>query len=223
MREDGAVSSYARPSIDAPVCRDTDGRVVAYGSRWGIDGPPEDTYSVVTHPERFTPIHAVADALVAHLRGAYDVEVDEGLETAADLLHPATDVVRSIRIRPRDPACASLTIGFTAFPGVFVHAGLLHDFHYPICGCDACDSTWEAEADELERLVLAVVGGHYRERVGRGLRPWVEHSLTFPDGSASGRTRALDLPSDRLREAARALRRLPGGWAPWSGAASAGT
>ena len=61
---------------------------------------------------------------------------------------------------------------FTAYPGIFLHAGLLHDFHYPACGCDACDSNWVAEADGLEQQVLAVVTGHYREGIERGLRPW---------------------------------------------------
>jgi len=209
------VSSYQRPPIDAPVFRDAAGEVIDYGDRWGGEMPPDDTYSVDTHPERFTPIHAVADALIAHLRATYDVELDEGDDVAADLLHPARDVERAVRIRPRDAASASLTVVFTDYPGVFVHAGLLHDFHYPVCGCDACDSTWEAEADELERLVLAVVGGGYREHVGRGFRPWIGHSLTFPDGSASGQSPARELPADRVRAAAAVLRQLPDGWAPW--------
>ncbi|MGY3128724.1 hypothetical protein ACVWW9_002253 [Agrococcus sp. UYP33] len=207
--------SYQRPSIDVAVFRDAAGEVIDYGDRWGGEMPPEDTYSVDTHPERFAPIHAVADALIAHLRAAYDVDLDEGDEVVADLLHAARDLERAVRIRPRDPASASLTVVFTDYPGVFVHAGLLHDFHFPVCGCDACDSTWKAEAGELERLVLAVVGGHYREHIGPGFRPLVEHSLTFADGSTSGRTSARDLPADRVRAAAPVLRRLPDGWAPW--------
>ena len=215
MLEDEPVTSYQRPSIDVTVFRDAAGEVIDYGDRWGGEMPPEDTYSVDTHPERFAPIHAVADALIAHLRAAYDVDVDEGDEVAADLLHAAREVKRAVRIRPRDAASASLTFVFTDYPGVFVHAGLLHDFHFPVCGCDACDSTWEAEADELERRVLAVVGGHYREHVGPGFHPWVGHSITFPDGSASGQSPGRELPADRVRAAARALRQLPDGWAPW--------
>ena len=154
------MSSYVRPLIEAPVFRDADGAVINYGSRWH-GSPPEDTYSVDTHPERFAPLHVVADALIAHLRETYDVEVDEGVEVAADLLRPAFhDVVRAVRIRPNDPKCASLTLVFTAYPGIYMHAGLLHDFHYPVCGCDACDSNWEAEADELEQRVFATVSGN---------------------------------------------------------------
>lgn len=119
------MSSYVRPLIEAPVFRDADGAVINYGSRWH-GSPPEDTYSVDTHPERFAPLHVVADALIAHLRETYDVEVDEGVEVAADLLRPAFhDVVCAVRIRPNDPKCASLTLVFTAYPGIYMHAGLI--------------------------------------------------------------------------------------------------
>lgn len=210
------MSSYIRPSIEAPVFLDADGVVIDYGNRWH-GSPPEDTYSVDTHPERFAPIHAVADALILHLGGTYDVEIDEAAETAGDLLHPAPhDVVRAVQIRPRDRKCAPLTFVFTAYPGIYMHAGLLHDFHYPICGCDACDSNWEAEADELERQVFAVVGGNYRETITRGLRSWVGYAFTYPGGtSAGGQSRSRDLPAERLKDATPVLRELPHGWDPW--------
>lgn len=209
------MTSYVRPSIDAPVFRGVDGQIIDYGRRWN-GSPPEDTYSVDTHPERFAPLHTVADALITYLRDTYDVEVDESVETAADLLRPAYhDVVRAVRIQPNDQACASLTMVFTAYPGVYMHAGLLHDFHYPVCGCDACDSTWEGEADDLERQVVAVVTGNYRESIERGLRPWVEYAYTYPDGASSGRSRAQDLPADRLKAAKAILRNRTEGWAAW--------
>ncbi len=213
--------SYVRPPIDAPVFRDADGQVIGYGNRWG-GSPPEDTYSVETHPERFAPLHTIAEALTAHLRETYDVEVDEGVETAVDLLRPAYHaVVRAVRIRPNDPACASLTLVFTAYPGISMHAGLLNDFQYPVCGCDACDSNWEGEADDLERQVLAVVTGHYRESIDHGLRPWVEHIFTYPDGSGrSGRSLAKDIPAARVEAAEPLLRNVPDGWAAWPRTAS---
>lgn len=208
------MSSYTRPSIDASVFRDVDGQVIDYGNRWG-GPPPEDTYSVDTHPERFAPLHAIADALIAHLARTYDVEIDEGEETVTDLLHPAYHhAVRAVRIRPNDPACAPLTLVFTDYPGIYLHAGLLHDFLYPVCGCDACDSNWQAEADELERHVFAVVTGNFRENIERGLRPWAEYEFTYPDGSSSGRVRAQDLPAERFSAAKAILRDLPR-WAPW--------
>jgi hypothetical protein len=210
------VTSYVRPSIDTPVFRDAEGQVIDYGSRWN-GSPPESTYSVDTHPERFAPLHTVADALIVHLVDTYDVDVDEGVETAADLRHPAYhDVVRAVRLRPNDPACASLTFVFTAYPGLLMHAGLLGDFPYPVCGCDACDSTWEGEADDLERQVLAVVTGHYRETVERrGRDPWVGYAFTYPDGAASGGSREQGMPPEQFRAAESLLGEVSEGWAEW--------
>lgn len=214
MRENDEVSSYVRPSIDPPVFRDASGEVIDYGRRWQ-GSPPDETYSVDTHPARFAPLHTVADALIAHVRDAYVAELTEGNDLAADLLRPAPEILRAVRIRPANPACAALTIVFTAYPGVLVHAGLLHDFYYPVCGCDACDSSWEGEADQLEQQVLAVVSGHYRESIGRGLRPWVEYELASPDGGQSGRSRVQDLPAERVKAAKPALRSQPEAWAAW--------
>lgn len=221
MREDDEVSSYVRPSIDAPIFRDANGQVIDYGSRW--DGsPPEDTYSVDTHPERFAPLHTVADALIAHLRDTYDVEVEEGMEAAEDLLHASYhEVVRAARIRPNDPTCAPVTLVFTAYPGIYMHAGLLNDFHYPVCGCDACDSNWQAEADDLERQVLAVVTGHYHETIERrDLDPWVGYAFTYPDGANSGGSREQGIAPERLKAAEAILRNVSGPWAEWPSNAS---
>ncbi|WP_204869861.1 DUF6226 family protein [Rhodococcoides corynebacterioides] len=208
------VTSYVRPTIDEQVFRDSDGRVIDYGNLWS-DSPPESAYSVTEHPERYAPLHVIADALIEHLRETYDVEIDEGPETVADLIRPNRDVVRGVRIRPNASACAPLTLVFTPYPGIAVHAGLLHDFYFPSCGCDACDSTWQDEADGLERQVFAVVNGNYRESVKRGLRPMVGYSFTFPDGASSGRTGSGGIPAARLDAADPILRALPDGWAAW--------
>lgn len=205
---------YARPPIDAPDFHDAKGRVIPYGSRW-TGMPPEDTYSVDTHPERFAPIHTVAEALISHLQHTYDVTVTDGPETADDLLYPHADVVRSVRIEPRHPASAPLTFVFTPYPGVSMHAGVLHDFHYPSCGCDACDSSWEAEADQLEQHVFAVVGGRYRETVDGWPRTWVGYAMTYPEGSTSGRGPAPHLSAARVKAARKTLRALPSGWVAW--------
>lgn len=95
------MSSYLRPAIDSPVFRDDDGQVIDYGSRWP-DSPPDDAYSVDRHPERFAPLHRIADALIAHLRAAFDVTVQEGIEVADDLMHPHPQVMRAVRVRPND-------------------------------------------------------------------------------------------------------------------------
>ncbi|MDZ8276367.1 DUF6226 family protein [Microbacterium aquimaris] len=214
------MSSYVRPLIEAPTYRDSEGAVINYGNRWS-GSPPEDAYSVDTHPERFAPLHVVADALITHLSEVYDVDITEGSETASDLLHPAFhDVVRSVRVQPNDQRCASLTFVFTAYPGICLHAGVLHDFHYPVCGCDACDENWESEADDLEQQVLATVRGNYRETIECGLRPGIHYAFTYPDGARSGRARSQELPAQRLADAKPILRDLRDGWGPWPHAAT---
>jgi hypothetical protein len=60
----------------------------------------------------------------------------------------------------------------TGYPGVMVHAGVLHDFPFPVCGCDACDETAETTADGMELLVLTVVAGGYSERYPVGSQRW---------------------------------------------------
>lgn len=222
MREDDEVRSYVRPSFDAPVIRDADGQIIVYGNRWGGQSPPEETYSVDPHPERFAPLHTVADALIEYLTDIYDVRVLESDEVSADLLRPQPDAVRAVRIQPNDPACAALTFVLTTYPGIVMHAGLLHDFHYPVCGCDACDSSWDFEVDDLERTVLAIVTGHYREGVEGERRPRVVYTLTYPGGERSGRSLASDFVADRLQSAGPILRSLSNGWAAWP-LAAAGT
>lgn len=207
------MSSYIRPHVDEPVFVDASGAVIDYGHRWN-GMPPEDTYSVESNLERFAPLHAVADALIDHLRDTYDVDMDEGPEVAADLMHGPVEALRAVRVRPRDPACAALSFVFSAYPGVTMHAGLLHDFHFPDCGCDACDCTWDGEAGNLEKQVFAVVEGRYREVIEGGLRPWVAHTFTYPDGMwTSGRSR--DASPERRRAAKSVLRGVADGWAAW--------
>lgn len=210
------MNSYIRPAIDTPVFRDADGRVIDYGNRWG-GSPPGNTYSVDTHPERFAPIHTVAESLIEHVIDRFDVDVYQGVEMAEDLLHPAYhEVVRAVRIRPTDSACAPLTFVFTAYPGIYLHAGLLNDFHYPICGCDACDSNWQGEADALEQQVLAVTAGRYRETLElKELDPWVGYVFTYPDGESSGGSREHGISPVRFEAAKSILRKIPDGWAKW--------
>ncbi|MEE6281396.1 DUF6226 family protein [Georgenia sunbinii] len=208
--------SYVRPVVADQVFRDAAGGVIAYGDRWGDGSPPEDSYSVTDHPERFAPLHPVADALVDHLVATYDVEVLDDVATAGDLLRPPDDAVRSVRLSPRAADAASLTVVWTLDPAVVVHAGLLHDFGFPACACDACDETWQTQATELELHVTAVVAGRFGERVTRGPRPWVHYAMADDEGSvSSGGVVATGVPAARRRAARARLRTLAGPWAPW--------
>lgn len=211
------MSGYTRPAVPEQVFRDGDGTVIDYGDRWGGGSPPEDTYSLVSHPERFAPLHLVAEALVAYLAATYDVAVEEAPAVAADVGVPAGDhVVRAVRLTPRAADAAPLTMVLTDDPAVMVHAGLLHDFPFPGCACDACDATWHSEAEDLEDLVLAVAEGRYGERLTRRPRSWMEHAVTDRRGDVrSGGQVAHRVPRARRRHARRVLGRLDGPWRPW--------
>jgi Family of unknown function (DUF6226) len=102
--------------------------------------------------------------------------------------------VEAVRVTPRSAATASLTTVLTAYPRVIVHAGLLHDFSFPGCGCDGCDETAESEAERLEMLVLAVAADGYSERYPLGSRRWIKYGLTALDGSASEGDEAMPAP-----------------------------
>lgn len=210
------MADYARPTIAPLVFHDAEGEVIDYGNRWP-GSPPEESYSIDHDTERFAPLHAVAEALIEHLTATYDVDIVDDPSTATDLTRqpPATTrIVRPVRVTPTDPQCAALTFVLTDYPSVWVQTGLLHTAVHPFCGCDACDSTWEAEADELERTVLAVAAGGFREWIDDDELP-VGMSLTFRDGARSGRSRIEDFPTGRIDAARPVLAALPDGWHAW--------
>lgn len=209
------VTDYMRPDVQPLVFRDAAGGVIHYGDRWGGDSPPDDSYSVTSNLERFAPLHVVAEALIRYLSATYDVEISEDRAFAADLMHERRDVLRAVRLRPRERDAATLTFVFTSFPSVIIHAGLLHDFLYPVCGCDACDEAWENQADEMEWQVDAVVTGTYREYLRPG--PWVGMSLESADGNrkTGAESSATDPPSERVVESVGRLDALAGPWLPW--------
>jgi Family of unknown function (DUF6226) len=211
------VSSYTRPAVTERTYRDADGAVIEYGNRWRGQSPPEDTYSVDSHPERFAPLHQVAEALIDWLQSRFAVETVDDLSCVQDIRH-RVDASRAVRLTPAGADAAPLTFVLTRYPGVIVRAGLLHDFVYPICGCDACDETWTSVADELEWHVFAVVSGGYREEVrGSDREPWIWHQLTAADGSrsSSGGWDATAEADEQLGAAATRLQALPAGWAAW--------
>jgi hypothetical protein len=212
------VSSYVRPVIAAQTYRDADGAVIEYGNRWGSAGPAASSYSVDTHSERFAPLHQIADALIDYLQRTYQVEVTDDPSCVEDLKRPPVNPLRAVRLTPTAADAAILTFVFTNYPGLIVHAGLLHDFVYPICGCDACDETWQSVADELEWNVEAVVSGGYREDVrGSAHEPWIWCQLTAADGShkSSRGGVATAEAGAGLRAASERLQELPGRWAAW--------
>jgi hypothetical protein len=206
----GPVSTYRRPPLPVQAFRDASGAVIPYGRRWGTASAPEDTYSVVSHPERFAPVHDVADALVAHLVAEYDV--DAAVVDARVAFPRQRDVVRTVVLRPRDPTGAPLTVGWTAFPGVVVRAGVHFSQGFPGCGCDACDESLEGTADELELVVIAVAEGRFSEEVTQGR---IGHAITWADGRSSGSQSTSELPAAQVVPARATLAALPAGWQAW--------
>jgi hypothetical protein len=208
---------YVRPLLPEGAYYSEDGVPIPYGRRWGDGGPDPDSYSVDSHPERFAGLHIVARALIDHLAAVYDVEVHEDPGHAAELLMEARDVLQTVKVTPRRSGAAPLTFVLTEYPGVVVHAGELHDFSFPVCGCDACDETAETTADRMEMLVLTVAAGGYSERYPVGRRRWSEYALTAFDGSGSesGKGDLGPITTDRLHDAELRLRDVSGGWSPW--------
>jgi hypothetical protein len=210
---------YERPPWSEATYYAADGTVIRYGERWNHaeNGPPENSYSVTSDLERFAGIHVVAEALINHLTCSYDVTVTDDPGCADDLSMAGADVIRAVRIVPRSEQAAPLTIVFTSFPGLMVHAGVLHDFVYPQCGCDACDDTALSQVEQLEELVLGVASGNYHERYPVGSKRESQYALINPDGSGSrsGGNGMETTDPARLDVAEHRLRGVPGGWRPW--------
>jgi hypothetical protein len=206
---------YRRPAVPTTMYRDEAGRQLDYGHRWDEGSPPNDVYSTVTNPQRYAPLHTVARALIDWVQNTYDVAVVDEPAARADFMHSPGDDADVIRVTPRHPFAAPLTFALTSFPGLYVHAGLLHDFYFPACGCDACDDDVGHLLDDVESLVRTVVAGGYRERAGLGPADTVEFHLEGSDGAnQSGRQSVHELPEER---ATAALLSLPedGQWQPW--------
>lgn len=234
---------YARPQIEDVEYRDASGQVINFGNRWasrGAAGPPEDSYSVDEHTDRFAALHVIAEALISHLIEMYDVIVEDTIDVVADLPYGprADETVRAVRLTPRDQTCAPLTLALTTYPSVHLHAGVLFSTSYPSCDCNACDETWQAAADELEWQVFAITGGGLSEAVSEPRRPkWsfsfrgglvqgmgqtVSHRLQAIDGSTgvSGESRADAVPPALLASAQSTLAALASAtrgenWQPW--------
>lgn len=240
--EHGGMRRYTRPSVDSMEFRDDEGNVIDYGNRWVSqdETPPEDSYSIVDHPDRFAPLHTVATALIEYLVSAYDVDIQEGRHVTDDLLHPpaADNIVRAVCLTPPNEVCAPVVIVLTDFPAVHLYGGVLFSQVYPSCACNACDERWEDAAGEFEWDTFAIVDGDFTEEVsesrragwsydrGRGfvkrMGQTVSYRLQTRDGKSeqSGQSRAEDVPSTLLKNARGKLAALavanPGGnWLPW--------
>jgi hypothetical protein len=198
---------FVRPPLPEPEFHDTEGRVIPYGSRWAGGLPPEESYSVVSHPERFAPMLSVVDALAEYLERWFVVDVARSQDDdGATILHfqPSTG--------------APLTIAASA-ESVRMKAGALVEEFVLSCTCDAFDETAASASDRLERLILAVAGGGLRERYPVGRRQWRFVSLRLPDGGAESSSGGLgpDVSEERKQSATATLQGLDNGqWPAWT-------
>ena len=202
---------YKTPARVPEGIRDPNGKAIDHGRSWGERGAPRESYERVSHPERFAPLEDALDALVGHLETSYRVK-------RVDAVHPGG---RSIALHPDDPLAAPLRLELNKHQGqtsIRVSAGLLHDFVYPSCGCDACDESVVDVGEELEETVLGVVAGGFAERIhGTGTSSLAEYCLNTLDGDSSGSgCRPIGTGADMDPGGAAAILALiPNGWHPW--------
>jgi hypothetical protein len=206
------MTGYVRMAVPLTEYLDQSGEVIRYGSRWPAAGPLDDSYSRVSNPQRFLPLQAVARQLIAYLAREYEVEVATDPSFVSDFTNPS-GVGEVVRLIPASPLAARLTFGFTSLPGMFIAAGAFHQCAFPACGCDACDEDTDAQLDQLEETVFAVVGGGYREwATGTG----VGFDLRSVSGSSSGEGSAREIDPERLTAGLSTLPRAGANWLPWS-------
>ncbi|WP_084075562.1 DUF6226 family protein [Demequina sp. NBRC 110052] len=210
---------YTRPDVAFPEYRDDAGAVIPYGLRRSLDGwPPDDAYSVTSHPERFEVMWTVARAIVDHLVATYDAVVIDGADPSVGRAQgehlrearPSSDGEPSPvrRLEPRGPG-VPLTVIESAAPGVQMLAGASLEVLAPVCACDACDDSAEELADYLEEFAFAVAAGEAWEAIDSG---GVRHGLTLPGHGASG---GWTRKSFSQRRELRALMRERPPFAPW--------
>ena len=181
-------------------------------NRWGNAGPPDEAYSRVTQPERFAPLHALALKRVAELATGFEVVVREGFG-----IDPALERVGAARptisLTPVNPAEAPLTLAFTAFPGLGARFGQWLTAAFPGCGCDACDESFEDEAERFTWHVDQLINGHFREwiHVKFGGRFYSAHEFWSPERRSAGETLIHEVTPE-----IRASRSVARAWAPWT-------
>lgn len=147
-----------------------------------MGSPPVDTYEVTHNLERFRPLHLIADALVEYLVDVFDATAEQ-IEPVAGDSRFFGGVERVVRVVPNGERRASLTFTYTGLPGISIATGRWHEFPFPVCGCDACDETWENIADEMESVVSSVVSGGYSESVDHSEELPLSFMLEGPQGT----------------------------------------
>ena len=177
--------------------------MIDYGHRWGMGSPPQDTYSVVTHPKRFAPVVTVAHALITHLVDTYDVTVTvDGERTTLD---PGPNRARLV-----------FTIDDTDEPWVSAKAGMWALHVFPICSCDACDEDIDDVVSDMEYFVFAVIAGGLSETLSRSSLTITLHDVNDGDLATISRSATQHLKRGERRKARRESALVPPRWLPWT-------
>jgi hypothetical protein len=153
--------------------------------------------------QRYGVLHAAAEDLLDELAELYAVERREVTE-------PPT---RAVRLIPRTPEAAPLSVVFTDAPSIILCLGRFYHQELPGCGCDACDENPADLIAELRVEAVALVEGGLWERVRRGLRcSWSQTRLIGLDVNARHQT---PLAAGAARAARHAGFAAAVQWAPW--------
>jgi hypothetical protein len=180
--------------------------------RWAGDEPPPHTYSQVTDPERFRPLHGIALDLLERLAAEYDVSRSESFEMMPGLT--SSEHARPpITLTPNAPTAAPIAIAFTAFPSLVARFGRWVLDEFPSCACDACAETAGGEGRRLEELVHEVVAGRFHEELL--IRRFRDSSLSWSFGDLRGRHRGGWKRLPRSRAIALGEHSLRIDWRPW--------
>jgi hypothetical protein len=139
------------------------------------DSPDPDAYGRVTNPERYAPLHQFAQSALDDLVARFDA--------AAEPSEGPLRLDRLVRVCPRDGGGGCLAFELTSFPGVRLHVGRWHTYHFPRCGCDACDEQLADVENEMTALMDAFVGGRFTEYLDGGR---LGQSWSSSTGSSNG-------------------------------------
>ncbi|MFI7539728.1 DUF6226 family protein [Actinoplanes sp. NPDC049599] len=172
---------------------------------------PDSFSSRVSDPGRFLVLHEAAEDVLDELTERYIVDRRETKEPVGPTA--GAEVVRIVRLMPRTPAAAPLSIAFTDFPGIVLRLGRWFFESSPDCGCDDCAEDPVVLVEDLRARVTAHVEGGLWERVRRGVTgSWLETRLIGPGLRI---TRQAPIDAAEARAARREGFAAAVQWAPW--------
>ncbi|MEJ7772196.1 MAG: DUF6226 family protein [Geodermatophilaceae bacterium] len=126
------------------------------GPPWGVDGPPDETYSRITRDlaSIYAPLAPAAEAALQRLVREYDVTAHEVLEAERARFSRTT---RAVALVPSCPGPPTLTLGWTDLPGLTVRLGDSEMDAVPPGGCDACSKSVKQCLAQFEELIGAAI------------------------------------------------------------------